>query len=248
MVIDKWTRTSNNNSLAIPLLGHKSKETFSELKKEYERLQNLNHRFKKKSNHSSLKGQNNRTNDSSIIDYSNIKEYVDNISSILFSINGLISENKNYENEKIDEENKGIDLILDKILLEYNLFMNNIKEIEENINTNNNLDINLNISECQMIVEQIYKKLKKDKKTEENNIIIQEPIRNNNANNNINRNIDRGHINLLTCKREYNNSLEVMKNNIQYTIEEEGLSNGIKLSLFFMIVLFVLFICYICIS
>ena len=247
MVIDKWTRTSNNNSLAIPLLGHKSKETFSELKKEYERLKNLNHKFKKNSSSSSSGGQNNRVNDSEIIDYTNTKEYVDNISFILFSINELISENNNYEKEQIEKENKEINSILEKILLEYDLFMNNIKEIDENINTTNNLDINSNISECQMIVEQINKKLKKEK-IEENNIIIQEQRRNNNINNNINRNIDRGHINLLTCRREYNNSVEIVKNNIQYTFEEDGLSNGIKLSLFFMVVLFVLFICYICIS
>lgn len=250
MVIDKWTRTSNNNSLAIPLLGHKSKETFSELKKEYERLKNLNHKFKKNGNHSSSKGKNNRVIDSEIIDYTNIKEYVDNISSILFSINELIAENNNYEKEKKDKESKEIDSVLNNILLEYNLFMNNIKEIEENINTNNNLDINSNISECQMIVDQINKKLKKDKIEENNvdNVAIQEPRRNNNTNNNINRNIDRGHINLLTCRREYNNSVEIVKNNIQYTFEEDGLSNGMKLSLFFMIVLFVLFICYLCIS
>ena len=247
MVIDKWTRTSNNNSLAIPLLGHKSKETFSELKKEYERLKNLNHKFKKNSYHCSSKGQNNLANDPEIIDYTNIKVYVDNICSILFSINELISENNNYKKEQIYKEEKEINSILEKILLEYDLFMNNIKEIEEKINTNNNIDINSNISECQMIIEQINKKLKKDK-IEENNVVIQEPRRNNATNNNINRNIDRGHINLLTCRREYNNSVEVVKNNIQYTFEEDGLSNGIKLSLFFMVVLFVLFICYICIS
>jgi len=247
MVIDKWTRTSNNNSLAIPLLGHKSKETFSELKKQYERLKNLNHKFKKKSTHPTSTGQNNQANDSEIIDSPNIKEYVDNISSILFSINELISENNNYEEEKKDKENKEIDSILEQILLEYSLFKNNIKEIDENINTNNNLDINSNISECQMVAEQINKILQKDK-NEENNIVIQEPRRININNGNINRNIDRGHINLLTCRREYNNSVEIVKNNIQYTFEEDGLSNGVKLSLFFMIVLFVLFICYICIS
>ena len=199
MVIDKWTRSSNNNSLTIPLLGHKSKETFSELKKEYERLKNINHRLKKNLNHSSSKGLNNPVNDLEIIDYTNIKEYVDNINSIIFSINELISENNNYKYEKIDKENKDIVSILDNIILEYNLFMNNIKEIEENINANNNFDINTNISECQMIVEQINKKLKKDEI--ENNIIIQEPGRITNTNNNSNiikRNIDRGHINLLT--------------------------------------------------
>ena len=49
MVIDKWTRSTsnNNNSLIIPLLGHKSKETFMELKNSYEKLRALNHRFKK---------------------------------------------------------------------------------------------------------------------------------------------------------------------------------------------------------
>ena len=49
MVIDKWTRTQDNRNLSLPLLGHKSKETFSELKKQYERLQNLNHKYKNRS-------------------------------------------------------------------------------------------------------------------------------------------------------------------------------------------------------
>ena len=49
MVIDKWTRTTSNinNNLITPLLGHKSKETFLELKQSFEKLKSLNRKFKK---------------------------------------------------------------------------------------------------------------------------------------------------------------------------------------------------------
>ena len=58
MVIDKWTRcSSNNNSLSIPLLGHKSKETFIELKNSYEKLRALNHKYKKWRKSPKQKGQ-----------------------------------------------------------------------------------------------------------------------------------------------------------------------------------------------
>ena len=89
--------------------------------------------------------------------------------------------------------------------------------------------------------------MKKEKK-ESDIIAVREQRQRRNVNNNINRNIDRGQINILTHRRGYNNSISVVKNNIHYTIEEEGLSNGIKLSLFFMVVLFVLYICYLSLS
>ena len=243
MVIDKWTRTSNNNNLTTPLLGHKSKETFSELQKQYKRLQNLNHKYKKNSKSSLPKPPYNRENTPLTIDYTDIRNYIDKISSIFITINQLITENDNYEIDKADSlDKKDINCILNLILLEYNLFMNNIKEIENNININNNLDIDSLYNECKLIGNVINKKLNKEK-DESNHIVIQEQRRN--INDDLNRNIDRGQINILTHRREYNNSLTIVKNNLHYTVEEERLGNGIKLSLFFIVVFFVLFIFYI---
>ena len=47
MVIDKWTNISNDNNLTTPLIGHQPKETFSELKKQYNHLQSINNEYKK---------------------------------------------------------------------------------------------------------------------------------------------------------------------------------------------------------
>lgn len=264
MVIDKWTRTSNNNSLSIPLLGHKSKETFSELKKEYERLQNLNGKYKNKYTNSSL--PNNPQNNLNIIDFIEIKNYLDKINSIMLKVNELLAENKNYEKEKSPTSKlKDIKSITNDILLEYDIFLDNIKQIKnnKNVNLDSNCTNELNtlVNESQMIVNEINKKYKNDKNDEkdendENNENIinipqepqpqpQEQKRYNN--NDFNRNIDRGHINLFTGRREFNNSTTIVKRNYQFTVEEERLSNGIKLCLFFMILLFVLFIFYICI-
>ena len=254
MVIDKWTRISNNNSLAIPLLGHKSKETFAELKKEYERLHNLNHKFKNNSKNSSI--PNNLQNQANDINFDEIKNYIDKINSIMLKVNELITENNNYEKENLPpSEDKDIKSITNDILIEYNLFLDNIKNIKkDNYDSNHGKDFNSLFKESQAIVDEINKTSKKedeDDKNEENIIIPpQEQIRrnnNNNNNNDLNRNIDRGHINIFNSRREFNNSIPIVKHNFQFTIEEEGLSNGIKLGLFFMVVLFVLFIVYICI-
>ncbi len=248
MVIDKWTRTSNNNSLMIPLLGHKSKETFSELKKEYERLQNLNNKFKKHSKESPPNELNKEKYNIEINEVIDLKSYIEKIRSILLSMNELLSEKENYKDgpNKVDQiPNKEINSLADKILLEYDLFLINIKEIEKNQkNFLNDLDMNSKLDECQIMVKEIKQKFRKDKE-EENSSEVQGQIERGNANNNnLNRNIDRGRINILTQRREYNNSTLIVKNNFHYTIEEEGLSNGVKLCLFFMIALLVIFLCY----
>jgi len=264
MVIDKWTRSQNNKMLSIPLLGHKSKETFSELKKEYERLQNLNHKFKKNSNSLLPKNiNNNLQSNTEIIDYLGIKEYILELNSIIININELLLENNNNENDEEPISND-IKSIIDKIISEYNLFLNNINEINNKKCVKNNYDINSLFNESQIIINKISKKNQKEKKDHNifiqdhrnnNNIFIQNQnsninINNNNNNNNIqnrnnvNRNIDRGHINIFTHRREFNDSITVVKNSFQYSIENEGLNNGIKLSLFFFILLFILFIFY----
>ncbi len=248
MVIDKWTRASNSNSLSIPLLGHKSKETFAELKKNYECLKSLNHKFQKHSSYSMKKDSQEQLIDSVQIDTSYIKSYIDKLNSILISINELIIENNYFEQDNYDTlESKDINSLLEKILSEYNSFLINIKEIETNKKMNyiSDLGINSPFYESQNIINKIAKNIKKDKFEDSTttSISVQEPARIN-----FNTSIDRGHINLLTFRREYHNSLEIFKSNFHYSIEDEGLSNGIRFSLFFIIVFFVLFVCYICIT
>ena len=245
MVIDKWTRNSNNNNihLSIPLLGHKSKDMFLDLKKSYEYLQNLNHKFKKYSKNSPPKGLNNLFTNPVV---ENLENYIDKVNSILYSINELLSENNNYNNEYSENNlSKEIFSITDKILSEYNIFLDNIKEIKNNIKDNQiNIQFNsTSLEEIKKLAEIISKNLKKDVSTE--NIIIHEEIPFNIDN--FNRNLDRGQLNIFTNKREYNNSITFSKNDLHYSIEEEGLNNGVRLALFFMIILFLLFICYLCI-
>ena len=245
MVIDKWTRTSNSNSLSIPLLGHKSKETFAELKKNYESLKSLNHKFQKHSSYSMNKDPQVQPNNSVQIDTSQIKGYIDRLNSILISINELIIENNYFELDNYDiSESKDINNLMEKILSEYNSFLITIKELETNKKMNylSDLGINSPFYESQIIINKIAKNIKKDKKEDcTTSINVQEP-----AIINFNTSIDRGHINLLTFRREYHNSLEIFKSNFHYSIEDEGLSYGIRFSLFFIIVFFVLFVCYIC--
>jgi hypothetical protein len=245
MVIDKWTRTSNSNSLSIPLLGHKSKETFAELKKNYESLKSLNHKFQKHSSYSMNKDPQEQPNNSVQIDTSQIKGYIDRLNSILISINELIIENNYFELDNYDiSESKDINNLLEKILSEYNSFLIIIKELETNKKMNylSDLGINSPFYESQIIINKIAKNIKKDKNEDcTTSINVQEP-----AIINFNTSIDRGHINLLTFRREYHNSLEIFKSNFHYSIEDEGLSYGIRFSLFFIIVFFVLFVCYIC--
>ena len=83
-------------------------------------------------------------------------------------------------------------------------------------------------------------------------MFIEEQRNNNNNNNrnninNFNREFDRGHMNIFTNRREFNNSILVVKNNFQYSIEDERLNNGIKLGLYFFILLLILFVIYMCI-
>ena len=187
MVIDKWTRTQNNKSLSTPLLGHKTKDNFSELKKEYERLQSLNRKFNKKSKESPQNAPDSMQTISEK-DPTGINEYISQISSIFLSINEIISENNNYEIEEINTSVlKEINLIADKILYEYNIFLSNIKELEnfENIYDFND-NLNLLSREIKNVIKNIKKKFKKDE-NEENNAIVQPQ----NRTYNFDRNIDR---------------------------------------------------------
>ena len=242
MVIDKWTRstTNKNNSLVIPLLGHKSKETFIELKKSYERLRILNQRFKKWKQSPKQKGPNLLNENEGL----NLKEYMENVNLTLIEIDELISEKFNYE---IDDEKdfarneknniyKGIDS-------EFEQFVENMKNLKKDKNINYNFDINSYFSKCQNEINSINKKLGKDKIVES---IIFGQEQSNQSLININQNIDRGQIKLYSRKREYNNSIIIEKNNIQFSVEEESLSNLIQLILFCFGICFLLFVCYLC--
>ena len=234
MVIDKWTRSSsNNNSLAIPLLGHKSKETFIELKNSYEKLKSLNHKCKKWKKHI-------YSNEN---EFKDIKEYFEKMNLILISINELISENYNYVGDEkgfdVNEKNN----IYKAIYLE----CDNAKDIINSLrkeNINYNFDINSCFNSCKNALNDINNALKKYKFIENNNTFEQE--RSNQSLININPNIDRGQINIFTVRREYNNSRIIENNLVQFTIEDAPLSNLIRLILFCFGTCFILFICYLC--
>ena len=242
MVIDKWTpsTSNNNNSLIIPLLGHKTKETFIELKKSYEKLRALNHRFKKWKQSPKQKGLNLSNENESI----NIKEYMEQVNLTLTEIDELISANFNYE---LDGE-KGFDPkeknnIYKGIDSEFEQFVENMKDLKKDKNINYNFDINSYFSKCQNSINGINKKLKKDKIVE--NITFGQE-QSSQSLININPNIDRGQINIFTVRREYNNSRIIENNLVQFTIEDAPLSNLIRLILFCFGTCFILFICYLC--
>ena len=229
MVIDKWTRTSNSNaSLSIPLLEHKSKETFVELKRGYERLKQLNHNFLKIKN-PSLSGAPNIGNNNLLI-----RDYLEEIKVILTKLKELLSEKNFYKEENYD--------IYDDIEIEFDIFIENVKQLGKNKNVNYNIDINSYFNKNIILLNEIYKTMNKDKVIED----ISFQNEQNRIRLNINPNIDRGHINILTKKREYHNSMTFEGRNVQYTVEQDSFSNIIKIILFFLGMFFILFICYIC--
>ena len=231
MVIDKWTHTSNNNiNLCIPLLEHKTKESFIEIKKGYERLKQLNHNFMKIRNPSQSIVQDINIGNNIL----EIKNYIEQINLVLTWLEELISEKCNYE-----EVN---DNIYDEIELEFDIYIENIKQLGKYKNINYNFDINSYINKNQILINQIYKNMNKNKVID-NNLFINEQNR---IRLNINPNIDRGQINILTKKREYHNSRTFEGRNVQYTVEQDSFSNIIKIILFFLGLFFILFICYIC--
>lgn len=234
MVIDKWTRTQDNRNLSLPLLGHKSKETFSELKKHYDSLQNLNRKFKKRP----PKKINSTKDAPNTMDGLEIKDYIDQINSILLSVNELITENDNFRLEDTnDPTSKDINSIIDKILSECNSSLNNIKGAEDE--KNKDFDKESKLKEIKAIINKINKKFKKEE-SEENTINVHEERRNT-----FNRFIDQGHLNIITHRREYNNATTVIgDNNFQYTIENEAINCQMKFNIFFIVVLLLLFICY----
>ena len=234
MVIDKWTRTQDNRNLSLPLLGHKSKETFSELKKHYERLQNLNHKFKKHS----PKNKNDSKDGINSLDGLEINDYINKINTIMLSINELITENDNFNSDDTnDPSSKDINSIIDKILSECNISLNNIKETEDD--KNKDLDAESKLKEIKVVINKISEKFKKEE-SEENTINVHEERRNT-----FNRFIDQGHLNIITHRREYNDATTVIGNNFQYTIENEPINCQMKFNIFFIVVLLLLFICYV---
>ena len=239
MVIDKWTRlsTSNNNSLNIPLLGHKSKETFSELKQGYERLKFMNHKINKWRHPSIPKGQNSLK----INEITDIKEYLEQINLTLISIDELLSENYNFDqgDQKAYNANEKNN-IYNGINFQCEIFKENIIHINRNIKNDNEIDSNL--IKSQNLINNIYEKLKKFKfignstsELEQHNLNIL----------NIKPNIDRGQINIFSRKREFNNSITIEKNDYQFSVEEESLINIIRLQLLLFIFCFLFFIFYI---
>ena len=238
MVIDKWTRlsTSNNNSLNIPLLGHKSKETFSELKQGYERLKFLNHKMNKWRHPSIQKGQNLLK----INEMSDIKEYLEQINLTLISIEELISENYNFDQGEQNAYNANEkNNIFNDINFQCEIFKENIKHLNKNIKSD--IEINSSLTKSQNLINNIYDKFKKFQFIGISNSEQEQHIQNIL---NINPNIDRGQINIFSRRREFNNSITIEKNNYQFSVEEESLYNIIRLLLILFIFCFIFFIFY----
>ena len=233
MVIDKWTRiSSNNNSLITPLLGHKTKETFAELKQSYERLKFLNHNIKKWRHPPIRNGQLlSKGNESPVI-----KEHIEQVNLTLISINELLDENYNFEQgEKTEFNANEKNNIFNGIKSQCDIFSWNIKNlIADKINKGDG-KIKLDLTKSQTLINNIYDKFKKYKFI--GNITIEQEQHYQNILN-INPNIDRGHI---------NNSITIEKNNIRYSVEEEPLVNTIRLLIFLFMFCFLSFIFYICI-
>lgn len=242
MVIDKWIRSSsnNNNSLITPLLGHKSKESFIELKNSYEKLKALNHRFKKWKK-SPIQKSREASTENEILD---IKDYLEQINLILISIDDLVDEENNYELD----EGKTFDVnkknnIYDDISSECVIFIEIMKDIKKDKNAKNNFDINSSFNKCKITINNINKKIKIEKSIE--NITFGQE-QSNQSLININPNIDRGQINIFSRKREFNNSIIIEQNNVQFSLEQESLNNSVRLILFCFGICFLLFICYLC--
>lgn len=240
MVIDKWTRLSsnNNNSLIIPLLGHKSKETFIELKNSYERLKSLNHKYKKWKKTAFQRDQNLSEENESI----DLKDYMEKINLVLISLDDLITDIYNcaLDEEKIFDVNEKNN-IFNGVSLECDNFIQNMKDTKRDKNINFNFEINSCYNKCKTSINNINKKLKNQNKIE-NISLVQE--QNNPGSISINPNIDRGQINIFSSKREFNNSVTIEQNNIQFSVEQESLSNIIRLILFCFVIGFLLFIFY----
>ena len=243
MVIDKWTRISsnNNNSLITPLLGHKSKETFAELKQSYERLKFLNHNIKKWRHPPIRNGQ--------LLSKGNenpdIKEYIEQVNLTLISINELLDENYNFDQGVKTEFNANEkNNIFNRIKSQCDIFSWIIKNLNVDKSNKDDGEIKLDLAKSQTLINNIYDKFKKYKFI--GNITIEQEQHYQNILN-INPNIDRGHINIFTGKKEFNNSITIEKNNIRYSVEEEPLVNTIRLLIFLFMFCFLSFVFYICI-
>ena len=225
MVIDK-----TNPNLISPLLGNRNKETFYQLKSEYEKLiqisRELNNNINKKKN----------KEDSIDIDY--IKNNINKIKINLEAINENINEYFNfYEDNKISNYQETKDII-NKIILEQKNLISIIKENKINI-------------DCNELVENFYKTLNYESEiktistksdnsetdiTTASNNIIEVNEENNNATIHNSRN-------KIFIPKFFNNARVIRQNNFEYSIEEPCLLNDYP-KLFFLcfIVLWIIFI------
>ena len=200
MVIDK-----TNPNLISPLLGNRNKETFYQLKSEYEKLiqisRELNNKINKKKN----------KEDSIDIDY--IKNNINKIKINLEAINENINEYFNfYEDNKISNYQETKDII-NKIILEQKNLISIIKENKINI-------------DCNELVENFYKTLNYESEiktistksdnsetdiTTASNNIIEVNEENNNATIHNSRN-------KIFIPRFFNNARVIRQNNFEYSI------------------------------
>ena len=163
----------------------------------------------------------------------------------LISINELLDENYNFDQGVKTEFNANEkNNIFNRIKSQCDIFFWIIKNLNVDKSNKDDGEIKLDLAKSQTLINNIYDKFKKYKFI--GNITIEQEQHYQNILN-INPNIDRGHINIFTGKKEFNNSITIEKNNIRYSVEEEPLVNTIRLLIFLFMFCFLSFIFYICI-
>ena len=225
MVIDK-----TNPNLISPLLGNNNKETFYQLKKEYENLLQISNQLNNNINRKKNK------EDSIDIDY--IKNNIKQILINLANINEILNEYFNFdENSKISYYQETKDII-NKIIIEQKIIISNIKENNIHINYNelvDNLNKILNYESEFNTTTTDSDKSEIDNYT--NNII---EVNEENNNNNITSHERRRKIFVPVY---FNNVRVIRKNNFEYSVEESSLwSSGGKILIFCIVVLLNIFL------
>lgn len=243
MVIDKLNQRQN---LMAPLLGSKGKETFYQLKQEYEHF--LLHAKKVKNylnlNPFSNAGSINTYNINVGIGLSFIKEDIIQISLSLLALEKLIDEYFNFSVEEKDLKLKEIKSIWKNIDSEYNVLIEDINKYNENNNQNDLIEeeikssliinesiikkINEKFNKVEKKEEEVSKEKKEIKETKDTNNRYQRPRRNWDNRNNF---------------RNFGNSITVHGEKYTYTIEEDNIMNThnklILMTLFLMLVVII---------
>ena len=222
MVIDK-----TNPNLISPLLGNKNKETFYQLKAEYENLLQISNQLNNKISRKKHK------EDSIDIDY--IKNNVNKIIVSLTAIDEILNEYFNfYENNKVSNQQETKDII-NKIIAEQRIIIYNIKKSNININYDQLIENFNKILNYESEINTITTESDKSSDTLNNIIEVNEETNNNITNNDSRRR--------TVIPKYFNNARIIRNNNLEYSLEEPSLfNNSGKVLLISLIVLLNLYL------